>query len=89
MNRLEVLVDGEWTPVAAEALEFTVADDEPVEAVLEPERTEWSLEFQEERVEGRESFYEAMLRLEREAFAAKCARRLWLRFPYRVVGAHG
>ena len=89
MNRLEVLVDGEWTPVPlAEPVEFTLADEEPVEAVLEPPRTEWTLDLHMQGQAFGRSFQDAMLAAERQAFANRCAARMWLAHPYRPRGAH-
>lgn len=88
-TRLEVLIDGEWTPVPAEPVEFVPEFVDDVEPEPVETRDQWTLDLHMQGEAFGHSFYDALRRAEREAFAQRCRERMWLAHPYRMPGAHG
>ena len=84
-TRLEVLIDGEWTPVPAEPVEFTPEPMDEAEVAFDGEQS-WTIEGTTAGEPG--EFWDAIRQAQREAFARGCARRMWLTYPYRLKGLH-
>lgn len=85
---MQVLIDGEWTDLPVDAVEFQHRPDPAVEErIAATARETWTMEGTIAGESG--EFWQALMDAERRAFAAACERRMWLRHPYRMAGAHG